>query len=56
MLGQLGDVNEPLDAGHDLNEGAKRDHLGDLAVQGLAGLVAVKHTLPRVFLGLLQAK
>src|SRR5690242_19275929 len=30
VLGELGDVNEPLDAGHDLDEGAKGDDLRDL--------------------------
>src|SRR5690349_10909294 len=54
VLGELGDVNEPLDAGHDLDEGAKGDDLRDLALDLVALVVGLEHLLPRVALGLLE--
>ena len=42
VLGKLGDVDEALDAGHDLDEGAEGDDLGDLALEDVAGAVAVE--------------
>ena len=56
VLGELGDVDEALDAGQDLDEGAEGDDLGDLAVDRVALLVLVQDLLPRVLLGLLQAQ
>src|SRR5690349_19307859 len=54
VLGELGDVNEPLDAGHDLDEGAEGDDLRDLALDLVALVVGLEHLLPRVALGLLE--
>ena len=54
VLGELGDVDEALDAGDDLDEGAERDDLGHLALEDVAGPVLVEHPLPRVLLGLLE--
>ena len=56
VVGQLGDVHEPLDAVHDLDERAEGDDLGDLALQLVADPVGVDHPLPRVLLGLLEAQ
>src|SRR5512132_3816373 len=56
VLRELGDVNEPLDAGHDLDEGAERDDLGHLALDLVALVVGLEHLLPRIGLGLLQAQ
>ena len=56
VLGGLGDVDEAFDAGHDLDEGAERDDLRDLALEDVALAVLVEHLLPRVLLGLLEAQ
>src|SRR4051795_9931061 len=56
VLGELGDVHEALDALEDLDEGAERDDLGDLALELVADVVGVDHALPRVLLGLLEAQ
>src|SRR6185437_10574741 len=56
VLGQLGDVDQSLDAGHDLGEGAEGDHLGDLAGHHVALPALVDHPLPGVGLGLLETK
>src|SRR4029079_4427013 len=56
MLGELGDVHEPLDARNDLDEGAERDHLRDAPLDHVALLVAVDHLLPWIRLRLLQAE
>jgi hypothetical protein len=54
VLGQFGDVNQALDAGHDLDEGAERDHLRHLALEDVVRLVLVEDRLPRILLGLLE--
>ena len=54
MLGELGDVDEALDAGDDLDERAEGDDLGDLALERGAGAVGVEDRLPRVLLRLLE--
>ena len=56
VRGQLGDVDQALDAGVDLDEGAERDDLGDLALDHVVHLVALDDALPRVGLGLLEAQ
>ena len=56
VLGKLGDVDQALDAGQDLDEGAEGDDLGDLALDDVALLVLVEDPLPRVLLGLLEAQ
>src|SRR5512133_501605 len=56
MLRELGDVNEPLDARHDLDEGAESDDLGDLALDLVALVVGLEHLLPGIALGLLEAE
>src|SRR5581483_5106558 len=53
---ELGDVDEPLDAGEDLDEGAERDDLRDAPLDDVALGVAVEHLLPRVALRLLEAE
>src|SRR5215218_886036 len=54
VLCELGDMNQPLDAGHDLDEGAEGDDLRDLALDDVALAVLVEHLLPRVALSLLE--
>ena len=54
VLRELGDVNEPLDAGHDLDEGAEGDDLRDLALDDVALVVLVEDLLPGIALGLLE--
>jgi len=39
-----------------LDEGAKGDHLGDVALELVADVVGVHHALPGILLGLLQAE
>ena len=56
MVGELGDVNETFDAVEDLDESTERDNLGDRAFEHVAGAVSADHTLPRIFLGLLEAQ
>src|SRR5215211_4673737 len=56
VLGELGDVDEPLHALEDLDEGAEGHDLGDLALELVTDVVGVDHALPRVLLGLLQAQ
>ena len=56
VLGELGDVDEALDAGDDLDEGAEGDDLGHLALERGAGAVGVEDRLPRVLLRLLEAE
>ena len=56
VLGQLGDVDEAFDPFFDLDEGAERDQLGDLAVHDLVDLAVLEHLLPRVLLGLLETQ
>src|SRR5690606_39048162 len=53
-LGQLGDVDQALDAVFDADERAERDELGDLARHDLADRVGAGELAPRVFLGGLQ--
>src|ERR687897_522412 len=53
-FGQLGDVNQALDAVVDPDERAERNQLGDLAGNDLGDLVGPRELLPRVFLGRLQ--
>ena len=54
VLRELGDVNEPLDSGHDLDEGAEGDDLRDLALDDVALVVLVEDLLPGIALGLLE--
>src|SRR5690348_6464176 len=56
MLRELGDVDEPLDAGQDLDEGAERADLGHLALDLIALAVRVQHLLPWIRLGLLETQ
>ena len=56
VLGKLGDVDEALDAGDDLDEGAEGDDLRDLALEDVVRLVLVEDRLPRVLLGLLETE
>src|SRR5262249_34823258 len=56
VVGKLGNMNQALDAGQDLDEGAEGDNLGHLASEDVAGPVRTDHTLPGVLLGLLEAK
>src|SRR6266498_1178484 len=56
VLRQLGDVNKPLDARHDFDEGAEGDHLRHLPFDDVPLVVHVHHLLPGVRLGLLQAE
>ena len=56
VLGELGDVDEALDAGDDLDERAEGDDLRDLAGERGAGAVGVEDRLPRVLLRLLEAE
>src|SRR5262249_15166358 len=53
-VGQLGDVDQALDALLDPDERAERDELGDPAGHDLPDLVGPGELLPRVFLGGLQ--
>ncbi len=53
-LGQLGDVDQTLDALVHADERTERNQLGDLAGHDLADLVRAGELLPRVFLGRLQ--
>ena len=56
MVGELGDVDQALDPGQDLDEGAEGDDLGHRAAEHVAGAVGADHALPGVLLGLLQAE
>ena len=49
-------MHEPFDAGQDLDEGAERDDLGDLALDLVALVVGVEHLLPGIRLRLLEAE
>src|SRR4051812_44357385 len=53
-LGQLGDVDQALDAVVDAHERAERDELGDLARDDLTDRVGPGEVLPRVLLRRLQ--
>ena len=53
---ELGDVDEPLDAGKDLDEGAERDDLRDATLDDVVLAVALDHLLPRIGLRLLEAE
>ena len=53
-LGQLGDVDQTLDALFDAYERTERNQLGDLAGNDLADLVGPGELLPGVFLGCLE--
>ena len=54
LAGELGDVNESLDALGDANERTERNELGDLSGCDLADRVGTCEHLPRVFLGGLE--
>src|SRR4051812_15481772 len=56
VVGELGDVDEALDAVEDLDERAKRDDLRDGALELVADVVGVDDPLPRVLLGLLETE
>ena len=56
VVGELGDVDEALDPGQDLDEGAEGDDLGHRALEHVAGAVGADDPLPRVLLGLLEAE
>ena len=56
VLGELGDVHEPLDAVEDLDERPERDDLGDRPLELVADVVGVDDPLPRVLLGLLETE
>src|SRR6266480_4206965 len=56
VLGELGDVHEPLDTREDLDESAEGDELGHLAFYLVALAVAVEHLLPGIRLRLLEAE
>ena len=56
VLCEFGDVDEPLDAREDLDEGAERDDLRHRAFDDVALLVLLEHVLPRVALGLLETE
>src|SRR5580765_2068024 len=53
-LGELGDVDQSLDAVVDADERTERDELGDLARDDLTDRVGPGEVLPRVLLGRLQ--
>ena len=48
VLRKLGDVNELLDARHDLDEGTESDDLRDLALDDVALVVLVGDLLPGI--------
>ena len=54
--GHLGDVHQALDGLAQLDEGAERNDLGDLAVDDGADRVALDELDPRILGGLLQAE
>ena len=54
--GHFGDVDEPLDAGFELDEGAVVGNVGDAALKLLANDVTRLDVRPRIFLQLLHAK
>ena len=54
VLGELGDVDEALDAIQDFDKGAERDHLGHRPLELVTDVVGVDHPLPWVLLGLLE--
>ena len=56
VRGELGDVDEALDALQDLDERAERDDLRGPAVDVVALLVGLQHALPRIGLRLLEAE
>src|SRR5262249_18719567 len=56
VLGKLGDVHEPLDAGEDLDEGAEGDHLRHAPLDDVTLVVVLEHLLPRIVLGLLETQ
>ncbi len=56
MLSELGDVDEALDAGQDLDERAEGDDLRDATLDDVALVVVLEHLLPRVALGLLETE
>ena len=56
MAGQLGDVDEALDAVEDLDERTEGDDLRDDTLELVAHVVRVDDALPRIFLGLFETK
>ena len=53
-LGQLGHVDQTLNAVLDADESAERNELGDLARNNLTNLVQTGERLPRILLGRLE--
>src|SRR5947207_346408 len=56
VLGELGNVHEPLHPIEDLDEGAEAHDLRDVALEHVTHVVGVHHALPRVLLGLLETE
>ena len=56
MLGELRDMDEALDPGEDLDEGAERHDLRHPALDDVSLVVGIDHLLPRVGLGLLETE
>ncbi len=56
VVGELGDVDQTLDPGQDLDEGAEGDDLGHGSLEHVAGAVGADHPLPRVLLRLLETE
>src|SRR6188472_3295790 len=56
VIGKLGDMDQTLDPGQDLDEGAEGDDLGHGAAEHVAGAVGADYALPWVLLGLLQTQ
>ena len=56
LLGELGDVDQTLDAVEDLDEGAEGHDLGHRPLELVADVVRIDHALPRVLLRLLEAE
>src|SRR5439155_19054704 len=56
MVCELGDVNEPFDAGKDLDERTEGNHLRHPVFDGVALLVLLEHLLPRIGLRLLETE
>src|SRR5262249_50198766 len=56
VLRELRDVHQTLNARQDLDEGAERDDLRDLALDRVALVVGLEHLLPQVGLALLESE
>src|SRR3954466_12668327 len=56
LVAKLGDVDQALDAGLDLHEGAEVGHLGDLALHAAADRVLVRELGPWIRVELLDAQ